>query len=788
MKKNSYVIFLIVTCLLFSQVFAVGSVLAVGGAVSNLSYTKLTLAGTTAITSDVTIGQLQSGVSIDSGASTIVSPNSAKFSFTSDDGSEKDYNFRDVYTSKGVSLTIPVITDYISKTVAAGQVSLQHLLELQNNNGFEIGSHTNNHPFLTKLATMDDVTFQLTESKRLMTAMGLKINNFFVPYGAFTEPILDECKKYYRSTRVSLAGVNTPLDKRKMKANWLDSGVTLAVAKKLVDTARVNNQFVIFGYHAGSASRAFMDGTVGALISYIQSFNNTQVLTVDKALDRIENVMNKDVDYRIVNGNIVLDKFFVRSLPIGDNVLTFGFSDGSKETITVTIEKNNGILHNISVTSSSLSVGNNVLADNQTITLEATLDANIAGVRTSTATIGNTSVNGLLNGNVYSYTFNTKDIDAGSYNKITIKSNIDNNQAVIDVPVSLVVDKAVVGKTVSRVEASTLPSKMEYLAGEAFSADGMVVTAFYEDGSTAVVYNYLVSGFTSTTGVNTVTVSFGGVNASFDVTVSANKFTGIVVTTKPTKLTYTVGDSLDLSGMVVTAYYSDYNNNITTGVVADYTVSGYTVTAGTKTISVSYLNKSAIFTVVVNPATTILSPTSVVATSMTYTSVKVTWATVAGVSGYSVYRALSETGPYTLITSKTAVSHTDSGLTTGTTYYYKISAYLTSGATKTYSNLTAAVSVTPAPIAPTNFNVVKSSTTSIKITWYAAPGANGYEIYRATSATGNFTLLLDTKACSYVNAKLTTNTTYYYKVRAYSVVGGKKIYGGFTVVKSAKPY
>ena len=86
------------------------------------------------------------------------------------------------------------------------------------------------------------------------------------------------------------------------------------------------------------------------------------------------------------------------------------------------------------------------------------------------------------------------------------------------------------------------------------------------------------------------------------------------------------------------------------------------------------------------------------------------------------------------------------------------------------------------------FAVVKYSTTSIKLTWYAAPGANGYEIYSSSSADGAYNLLLDTKACSYVNTKLITNTTYYYKVRAYSVVGTQKIYGGFTIVKSAKPY
>lgn len=45
-------------------------------------------------------------------------------------------------------------------------------------------------------------------------------------------------------------------------------------------------------------------------------------------------------------------------------------------------------------------------------------------------------------------------------------------------------------------------------------------------------------------------------------------FDSIDITTEPTKTSYTYGDDLDLSGMVVKAYYSDN----TSKTITDYTV------------------------------------------------------------------------------------------------------------------------------------------------------------------------------------------------------------------------
>lgn len=186
-------------------------------------------------------------------------------------------------------------------------------------------------------------------------------------------------------------------------------------------------------------------------------------------------------------------------------------------------------------------------------------------------------------------------------------------------------------------------------------------------------------------------------------------------------------------------------------------------------------------------------PANFTATSASYGSVKLAWTAVPGANGYQVYRATSSTGTYSLVTtltSGTAASYTNTGLTCGSTYYYKIRAYRTVGTTKVYGNYTAVASGKPIPSVPVNFKAASASYSSIKLTWTAVSGASGYQVYRATSSTGTYSLvttLTSGTAASYTNTGLACGSTYYYKIRAYRTVGTTKVYGNYTAVASGKP-
>ena len=84
---------------------------------------------------------------------------------------------------------------------------------------------------------------------------------------------------------------------------------------------------------------------------------------------------------------------------------------------------------------------------------------------------------------------------------------------------------------------------------------------------------------------------------------------------------------------------------------------------------------------------------------------------------------------------------------------------------------------------------LKKGKRKIKITWNAVKGSRGYVIYRSTSKNGNFKkikVINGPVSRSWKNTRLKSKKKYYYKVRAYSVVNGKNVYGSYSAVKGIK--
>ncbi|MBQ5711015.1 MAG: hypothetical protein IIV61_00220, partial [Oscillospiraceae bacterium] len=90
--------------------------------------------------------------------------------------------------------------------------------------------------------------------------------------------------------------------------------------------------------------------------------------------------------------------------------------------------------------------------------------------------------------------------------------------------------------------------------------------------------------------------------------------------------------------------------------------------------------------------------------------------------------------------------------------------------------------------APVITSCYSKEQTSVKVTWTAVDGADGYQIYRSTSPDGStgwqsIKTVKDGKQTSYTNQSLTVGVTYYYKVRAYIQNGSERIYSDFSEVK-----
>ena len=139
--------------------------------------------------------------------------------------------------------------------------------------------------------------------------------------------------------------------------------------------------------------------------------------------------------------------------------------------------------------------------------------------------------------------------------------------------------------------------------GDAFSYEGMTVTANYEGGKTAdVTASATFTGYDmANSGTQTVTVSYteGEVTktATYTITVKAPAtLTSITLSgTYPTE--FQQGDAFSSEGIVVTANYDD---ETTADVTEDATFSGYDMsTLGDQTVTVTYNEQTATYTITV---------------------------------------------------------------------------------------------------------------------------------------------------------------------------------------------
>ncbi|MDR1786907.1 MAG: fibronectin type III domain-containing protein [Treponema sp.] len=164
-------------------------------------------------------------------------------------------------------------------------------------------------------------------------------------------------------------------------------------------------------------------------------------------------------------------------------------------------------------------------------------------------------------------------------------------------------------------------------------------------------------------------------------------------------------------------------------------------------------------------------PTGFSAEAQSATSVALSWDPVMGAASYNVYRAASAGGDYSRIGSSTSpnTSYTDSsGLSSGTTYYYKVSAVNDTGE-GSQSDYAAALTI---PGVPTGLSAEAQIAGSIALSWEAVTGAASYRVYRAASAEGDYSPVGTSTGTLYSDESgLSANTTYYYKVSAVNASG-----------------
>ena len=155
-----------------------------------------------------------------------------------------------------------------------------------------------------------------------------------------------------------------------------------------------------------------------------------------------------------------------------------------------------------------------------------------------------------------------------------------------------------------------------------------------------------------------------------------------------------------------------------------------------------------------------------------------------GAEGYEVNYAVNSvfTSGKTMVSSKTRASIT--GLTAGTAYYVRVRASKTDSAgEKVYSE--GGYSTYKMYKTAPQIKTVTGGVNKITVAWDKVSGAAYYEVYMATSKTGTYskTATVSSATTSYAKSGLSTAKNYYFKVRAYTTLDGKKIYSSFGTIK-----
>lgn len=188
----------------------------------------------------------------------------------------------------------------------------------------------------------------------------------------------------------------------------------------------------------------------------------------------------------------------------------------------------------------------------------------------------------------------------------------------------------------------------------------------------------------------------------------------------------------------------------------------------------NYINYYGDYTekdITIRPANTPKGLSSSVNTSSSNT---ITWESVNGVSGYSVYQWIGTTDSYKKLGDTAYPYYTNSGKSSGTMYTYRVKAYYVSDNVMQYSKPAQLVTCT----LPANVTVktAKRSGSKISLAWNKVSKATGYEIY--VKSGSSWKKLTTTSGKSYTAKNLSGTKTF--RIRAYRKYNGVNYYGAYT--------
>ncbi len=202
----------------------------------------------------------------------------------------------------------------------------------------------------------------------------------------------------------------------------------------------------------------------------------------------------------------------------------------------------------------------------------------------------------------------------------------------------------------------------------------------------------------------------------------------------------------------------------------------YGLKAGTAKITATMGSKSIVVSVTVTPST--ISTLQV--DYKDYQTASIAFTPLADIERYEIHFSTNKTKSYKLFTTvntSKAVVLQQSGLKTGTTYYYKVRAVKVINGKTYYGAFSAVKSVKPLLEKPSFLATPGDS--GIWVSTNAVVGASGYQYAYALAANGRYTVKTATSRVFNLQT-LAGGKNYYVKVRAYRTIGKTKVYGPYS--------
>lgn len=158
------------------------------------------------------------------------------------------------------------------------------------------------------------------------------------------------------------------------------------------------------------------------------------------------------------------------------------------------------------------------------------------------------------------------------------------------------------------------------------------------------------------------------------------------------------------------------------------------------------------------------------------TAIRIGWVRNAKVTGYEVYSGDGKTKYGTTKDNYFVVN----GLKPATDYTFKVRSYVLDNGVVSYGQPLQVSTYTN--VAAVNATVSSVNTGTVTLTWNRTSTVAGYEVYRSTGANDTHKKIatVPNAYSTYTDTRVSSNRTYYYKVRAYKPVNGSYMYGSFS--------